>query len=185
MQTKSADFSDYWGISAQLASKIIDICRLHGYFIASAESLTGGLVADAFVRVPGASDVFLGSAVTYAVPSKSHILGVDAQLLKSQGAVHPLVAQQMAAGCAHLYEESDPRFYHRVFGISTTGVAGPGPDGDKPVGLVYIAVSNPNNETTFRKLQLQGSRQEIREQTVIKLLELLSIQLRADSQIVC
>ena len=81
-----------------LAKRIEDACRIRGLFICSAESLTGGLLADAFVRIPGASDVFLGSAVTYAIAAKAHILGVDSALLEREGAVHPDVAKQMAVG---------------------------------------------------------------------------------------
>lgn len=123
-----------------LAASILAWCESRSIKIAAAESLTGGLVADAFVRIPGASHVFLGSAVTYDIAAKASILGVDAGLLEREGAVHPEVARQMADGTAHLYAQSG---YCGVIGLSTTGVAGPGPDGDKPAGLVYVGVSLP------------------------------------------
>ena len=124
-----------------LAVQVLEYCKRHGVKIAASESLTGGLLADAFVRIPGASEVFLGSAVTYDIRSKAKILGVDASLLAREGAVHPEVARQMAAATARLYDQ--PEYGGRVIGLSTTGVAGPGPDGDKPAGLVYIGCSLP------------------------------------------
>jgi nicotinamide-nucleotide amidase len=120
-----------------LAARILARCKTLGVKIAAAESLTGGLLADAFVRVPGASAVFLGSAVTYDIAAKASILGVDAELLRREGAVHPEVARQMAQATANLYHQPG---YDAVIGLSTTGVAGPGPDGSKPAGLVYVSV---------------------------------------------
>ena len=119
-----------------LAQAVLGWCGSRGVRIAAAESLTGGLLADAFVRIPGASRVFLGSAVTYDIAAKASVLGVDADLLRREGAVHPDVARQMALGTARLYDQ--PAYGGRVIGLSTTGVAGPGPDGDKPAGLVYV-----------------------------------------------
>lgn len=125
------------------AAQILDLCRKRGLFLACAESLTAGLLSDAFVRISGASDVFLGSAVTYTNEEKESILGVDKALLDTYGAVHPQVARQMAHGASRLYSAADKRFSNKVIGLSTTGVAGPGPDGDKPAGLVYIACALP------------------------------------------
>lgn len=69
----------------ELAAAVLAYCETNHFKIAAAESLTGGLLADAFVRVPGASKVFLGSAVTYDIRAKASILGVDAELLRSEG----------------------------------------------------------------------------------------------------
>lgn len=113
----------------ELAAAVLAYCETNRFKIAAAESLTGGLLADAFVRVPGASKVFLGSAVTYDIRAKASILGVDAELLRREGAVHPEVARQMAFGTARLYRQREDG--DCVVGLSTTGVAGPGPDGDK------------------------------------------------------
>ena len=107
----------------ELAAAVLAYCETNHFKIAAAESLTGGLLADAFVRVPGASKVFLGSAVTYDIRAKASILGVDAELLRSEGAVHPEVARQMAAGTARLYRQQGDG--DCVIGLSTTGVAGP------------------------------------------------------------
>lgn len=89
-----------------LASEILDFCDAHSLHIACAESLTGGLLSDSFVKIPGASRVFLGSTVTYDIREKSKILGVDCDLLKSCGAVDARVAKQMAFGAARLYSGS-------------------------------------------------------------------------------
>ena len=79
-----------------LAAGILKICEANNTKIACAESLSGGLLADAFVRIPGASNVLLGSAVTYDINAKASILHVDKALLDREGAVHPEVARQMA-----------------------------------------------------------------------------------------
>lgn len=139
-----------------LVSKILDFCANKSLHICCAESLTGGLLADSFVKIPGASKVFLGSAVTYDIREKSKILGVDPDLLKTFGAVEPSVAKQMAFGCARLYSGSKWQYEclepkkdvdnadFPVIGFSTTGVAGPGPDGIKPAGLAYVGIFIPN-----------------------------------------
>ena len=75
----------------------------------------------------------------------SSILHVDKALLDREGAVHPEVARQMAVGTARLY--SQPEYGDRIIGLSTTGVAGPGPDGDKPAGLVYVGLRIPASLT--------------------------------------
>lgn len=153
------------------AAAILAWCEARGVKIACAESLTAGLLSDAFVRIPGASRVFLGSAVTYDIHAKAKVLGVDAELLRTHGAVDPEVARQMAASTAKLF--SQPEYRSGIIGLSTTGVAGPGPDEGKPAGLVYFGVSLPRSEYFFTsssqyavKLELQGSREVIRQRTV-------------------
>lgn len=160
-----------------LAARILATCESRGLKIAAAESLTGGLLADAFVRIPGASHVFLGSAVTYDINAKASVLGVDADLLNCEGAVHPDVAKQMAARTAALYAQD--AYGDSVIGLATTGVAGPGPDGDKPAGLVYIGFRVPAGGAgesaveviEVKELHLDGDRLAIREQTVACVLE--------------
>lgn len=162
-----------------LASGILACCEAKNLKIAAAESLTAGLLSDAFVRIPGASHVFLGSAVTYDIRAKASILGVDRALLEREGAVHPEVARQMAFGAARLYAQ--PQYEGCVIGLSTTGVAGPGPDGDKPAGLVYVglrmpadtrlvAVDDDETQAIAYELRLHGSREEVRLRTVMQVL---------------
>lgn len=151
-----------------LAARILSNSVQLGFHIAAAESLTGGLLADAFVCVPGASRVFCGSAVTYDIHAKAKILGVDAHLLQTEGAVFRDVAMQMAVGASRIYRgagweyedessaESSADSSFPIIGLSTTGVAGPGPDGSKPAGLVYVGVLLPES-FNLRDLILQKS----------------------------
>lgn len=147
LSTFSASTSVY-----SLAVSVLDQSLQQGLHIAAAESLTGGLLADAFVSVPGASRVFCGSAVTYDIHAKAKILGVNAHLLQTEGAVHPDVAMQMAVGAARVYRgggwsydasDGDASCFP-IVGLSTTGVAGPGSDGNKPAGLVYVGLCLPS-----------------------------------------
>ena len=153
----------------ELAAAVLRYCEANHFKIAAAESLTGGLLADAFVRIPGAS---------YDIRAKAKILGVNADLLAREGAVHPEVARQMAAGTAQLYRQTEDG--DCVIGLATTGVAGPGPDGDKPAGLVYIGCSLPcgfngirARQTAAYELRLKGDREAVRHETVQCILEKL------------
>ena len=178
----------------ELAEFALAYCLERSLKIAAAESLTGGLLADAFVRIPGASRVFLGSAVTYDIRAKASILHVDSTLLERQGAVCPEVARQMALGAARLYAQ--PEYGHRIFGFATTGVAGPGPDENgKPAGLVYVAMAVPSDgahlapldgevvspdesPVVVRRLTLQGSRERVRQASVHRAVQLLTRYIR-------
>ncbi|MEV7611330.1 CinA family protein [Streptomyces sp. NPDC089799] len=137
--------------------------------MAVAESLTGGLVAAEITAVPGASKSFLGSVTAYATGLKHRLLGVDAELLAAHGAVNAQVAAEMAAGVR--------RALGATWGIATTGVAGPDPQDGQPVGTVFIAVAGPGGGKTAA-LRLNGSRAEIRRESVRTVLELLSSELR-------
>lgn len=137
--------------------------------LAVAESLTGGMVAAEITAVPGASRSFLGSVTAYATELKHRVLGVDAELLAAEGAVNAQVAAEMAAGVRRVLGAS--------WGIATTGVAGPEPQDGQPVGTVFIAVAGPAGRKTAL-LRLNGSRTEIRRESVRTVLELLSSELR-------
>ncbi|KAF2415665.1 competence protein [Microbacterium sp. B35-30] len=131
--------------------------------IAAAESLTGGRVTAALVDVPGASAHVRGGIVAYATDVKASRLGVDAELLAARGPVDPDVAVQMAQGVRGALRAD--------VGLATTGVAGPDPQDDMPVGTVHIAVATPET-VVVSSLALSGSRDEIRTQTVRRVLEL-------------
>ena len=118
--------------------------------VATAESLTGGDVGGAICTVPGASAYYRGGVISYAYEVKAQVLGVDAQLLAREGAVHPAVAVQMAVGAA--------RVCGADYAVSTTGVAGP--DG-QPVGTVYIGVCSPGGSEVFER-HYSGDRAQIR-----------------------
>lgn len=133
--------------------------------LATAESLTGGLVAATVVEIPGVSAVYRGGLVVYATDLKSSLAGVPADLLAGRGPVDPDVALALAGGAR------DRCGAH--WGVATTGVAGPDPQNGKPVGLVYVAVSGPLG-AAVRELKLKGNRSVIRTESVIAVLSLLS-----------
>lgn len=125
-----------------------------GMTIATAESCTGGLLAKRITDVAGASDVFEMGAVTYANRIKEQVLGVSAKTLEQYGAVSPETAREMAEGIRKA-AGSD-------IGIGITGIAGPGGgSAEKPVGLVYIAMSTAEKTVVCRKST--GSRVRSRE----------------------
>ncbi len=142
-----------------VAELVLDRCRTLGLTLATAESCTGGLVAALLTEIPGSSDVFLGSVVAYANEVKAKELGVPEEILARHGAVSAETAAAMAAGaCERLDADA---------AIATTGVAGPGGGTpEKPVGLVYTAVSGPMGERVD-ELRLPGSRDEIRLRSAV------------------
>lgn len=141
--------------------QVLAECVRRGLTLATAESLTGGLLADAFVSVPGASAAYLGGVVSYATGVKHSALGVDAELLAERGAVDPDVALQMARGVRDAIAVDGSA----DIGVATTGVAGPDPADGHPVGTVFVAVSTSETELVV-PLHLSGTRAEIREVSV-------------------
>jgi nicotinamide-nucleotide amidase len=135
-----------------------------GQTLAVAESLTGGLLAATLVEIPGVSAVFRGGLVVYATDLKNRLAGVPETLLAERGPVDPDVALALAAGTRERCVAD--------WGLATTGVAGPEPQDGKPVGLVYVAVAGPTG-CAVRELRLNGSRGQIRSETVSTVLGLL------------
>lgn len=130
--------------------------------VAVAESLTGGLLVAELIRIPGASHVVRGGVVSYATDLKHSVLGVDADILSTRGPVDPDVAMQMAEGVRHLLgRQGDPASW----GLSTTGVAGPGPQDGHPAGTVFVGLATEKGATS-RRLLLRGDRDSVRQQTV-------------------
>ena len=140
--------------------------------LATAESLTGGLVAATIVEIPGVSAVYRGGFVVYATEMKHALTGVPEELLKERGPVDPDVALALAAGARKRCAAD--------WGLATTGVAGPDPQDGKPVGLVFVAVDGPSGPAV-RELKLDGNRTEIRTESVTSALELLTDCLRDPS----
>ncbi|MEU5342862.1 MULTISPECIES: CinA family protein [unclassified Streptomyces] len=158
------------------AAEVLRLLTVRGETLAVAESLTGGLVAADLAGVPGASKAFRGSVTAYATDLKRDVLGVDATLLDQRGAVDPQVAAQMAAGARKVLGAD--------WGIATTGVAGPEPQDGQPVGTVFVAVDGPHSASgegvlggKVVALRLNGSRTEIRMESVRSVLALLLEQL--------
>lgn len=138
--------------------------------IAVAESLTGGAVLAELIRVPGASAVVRGGVVAYDTALKRTLLGVDPALLARHGPVHPAVAAAMAERVRSV-AAIDGHPAH--FGLATTGVAGPDPQGDAPVGLVYVALADAER-TLVREHRFSGDRAAVRRQAVDAALALLA-----------
>lgn len=134
--------------------------------VATAESLTGGLLAAALTSVAGSSACMRGGIVSYATDLKSALLGVDVDLLARCGPVDAEVARQMASGVAAACGSD--------VGISTTGVAGPSEQNGIAVGTVFVAVISPRQPLgVVRELALPGDRRAVRDQTVAVALEVL------------
>ncbi|MDI6763380.1 MAG: CinA family protein [Thermodesulfobacteriota bacterium] len=147
----------------KLEKLIGDRLRKKGWTLSIAESCTGGLINDRITDVPGSSDYFMGGMVTYSNKSKTELLGIPEAYIKRFGAVSPQVARKMAQGVR--------KAFGTTFGLSTTGVAGPtGGTKEKPVGLVYIGLAK-GKKTWVRKLNLEGSRKEIKEKAAEKALK--------------
>ncbi|MDY4081283.1 MAG: competence/damage-inducible protein A [Candidatus Metalachnospira sp.] len=139
--------------------------------IAVAESCTGGLVASRLIEYPGISSVLLEGAVTYSNEAKMRRLGVKRETLEAYGAVSAETAVEMAEGIAKSSGAS--------IGLSTTGVAGPGPSEGKPEGLVFIGVYI-EGKTYVKELNLAGKRNVIRERAAYNALDYLRRKLMLD-----
>ena len=158
----------------ELAARVIATLTGRGLTLATAESLTGGLLCARLVDVPGSSAVVRGGVVAYATELKHRLLGVDAGLLAEQGAVHPEVARQLSTGARRALEAD--------FGLATTGVAGPAEQDGHPPGTVFVAVAQPAaGASAVRALRLAGDREEIRARTVAAVLALLLEVVERDS----
>ena len=137
--------------------------------LAVAESCTGGLLGEMITRSPGSSEYFLGGVIAYANKIKQQLLGVDENVLQHDGAVSEPVAAAMADGCRRLLAAD--------YGISITGIAGPGGSSDqKPVGLVYIALATEEG-TEVHKHQFARDRGRIRMRAALTALNFLRLKL--------
>lgn len=141
-----------------------------GYTISCAESCTGGLLTSTLTDVPGSSAYVMGSVVSYSNDVKSCILHVAEGTLAAHGAVSPETARAMAEGVRNLMQTD--------VGVGITGIAGPGGGSpEKPVGLVYIAVSTLG-KTSVEKNVFSGVRAEIKRAAVNKALAMVQEMIR-------
>ena len=139
---------------ASLGERLFDLLRIKKLRLATAESFTGGRVVSSVIANSGASSIVHEGIVCYSNESKSARLGIPLSEIAKDGAVSSMTAYKMASG---LLREG-----RCDVAISTTGVAGPNPDGDKPVGLAYIGIGMMDGIHTY-KLTLNGNREEITE----------------------
>jgi nicotinamide-nucleotide amidase len=159
--------------AADLTFRVIRTLAERGLTLATAESLTGGGLTAELTRVPGASAVVLGGAVVYATELKHSLLGVEADLLEREGPVHPEVARQLAAGARTRLAVGGRA---ADVAVSTTGVAGPDPQGGRAVGTVCIGIASVSGARAV-ELRLAGDRQAIRAQTVVHAVRELALEL--------
>lgn len=148
----------YVGRSGETLEKVlVRMLAEKGMTISFAESCTGGLMSKVLTDVPGSSNVFLGSVVSYSNEAKIDILNVDKQLIEKFGAVSAEVAEEMARGCK--------RVFNSDIVAAVTGIAGPGGGTNtKPVGLVYTAVMI-GDELSIKENHFSGDRDAVRERS--------------------
>ncbi len=151
----------------ELSAKLVSILLEKDLEIAQAESCTGGLLSKYITDQPGASRVFQCGVVSYSGKIKHQVLGVSADTIHQYGEVSAETAIEMANGIRRV-AQSD-------IGVGITGIAGPGGGSkEKPVGLVYFAISYHDTcESVCLRLFDLPSREEIREKTVQSVLEYL------------
>jgi PncC family amidohydrolase len=148
------------------ARQLVETLGGRSQMVAAAESCTAGLVADMIARIPGASQVFWGSFVTYTVDAKVKVLGLDARAVERFGPVSRETAGAMAQGAL---EKSGADY-----AVAVTGLAGPDGDGTAvPVGTVWIATAGRDRAPQTQAFHFEGSRNGIRERAALEALNVL------------
>ena len=172
IQTADAIIRDALGVSIfsdndeALEEVVVRLLKRRNQTLATAESCTGGLMANRITNVSGASEVFLAGYVTYSNSAKIDVLHVDPKLIDKHGAVSEAVARAMAEGA-----RARAASQH---GLATTGIAGPtGGSDEKPVGTVYIALASGNSETVAKKFVFPTDRETFKQLAAQAALDLL------------
>lgn len=149
-------FDSYSVRCVELAQSLVIACSKKGLTVATAESLTAGMVSSFIASVSGASEVLMGGAVTYTNDIKAAVLGVSPETICQVTEVSSEVACQMAQGAARLFSSN--------LAVSLTGYAGPGGGTEQnPVGTVFIGLM-AEDKVSARRFVFQGDRQEVRVQ---------------------
>ena len=144
---------------------VLDLCHDQGLSLATAESCTGGMVAERLTSVPGSSRVFLGAVVAYSNEVKADELDVPQELLEQHGAVSAEAAAAMAAGARKRLGAD--------VAVAITGIAGPdGGSEEKPVGLVYLHAESPSGSRSA-EFVFPGDRDGIRRRAAVTALHLV------------
>lgn len=142
-----------------LASRLLSSLRSRALTLATAESLTGGLIGAALTAIPGSSDAYWGGVVSYSVSAKTRLLGVSEETVTRFGVVSEETAREMAAGALSASGAS--------VAVAVTGIAGPsGGSADKPVGTVCIACCVAGGHARAVTARFRGSRGAVRRKTV-------------------
>ena len=135
-----------YGMDVESLEQVVSqLLRERKMTLSTAESCTGGLIAKRMTDSPGASEVFLGGAVTYSTESKISLLGLVPEIIKEHGPASAFVAGEMAKGAKRVFKSS--------IALAATGLAGPGGDGINPVGTVFIALAAPDGELFVREIR--------------------------------
>jgi nicotinamide-nucleotide amidase len=128
-----------------------ELLRRLDYTVATAESLTGGMVGTRITSVPGASDYYYGGVIAYAASIKSSLLNIPSELINAHGTVSEETASAMATGVRNLFATS--------VGLATTGAAGPDPLEGHPAGTLFISVADPfGTRTELHTMEEPASR---------------------------
>lgn len=147
------------------AEELVKAFRRAKKTFGTAESCTGGLISKSVTDVAGASEIYVGSVVSYANSVKAGLLGVSEKTLASVGAVSADCAMQMALGARESLGVD--------VAVSVTGIAGPGGGTDeKPVGLVYVAVCFDDDKVVCQKCNFTGPRADVRRQSAVAAMEM-------------
>ena len=157
------------------AARVLAELRQRGETVATAESLTRGLVGSLLTAVPGSSQSYVGGAISYATRLQQSLLGLAPDTLAILGPVAARTAAEMAVGVA--------RRCAADWGVATTGVAGPDPQDGHSVGEVYVAAAHPaRGRVEVRALRLTGDRPAIREAAAAQALDLLALCLAPNGE---
>lgn len=161
-------------MSAHDPAAVHALLQGNGETLATAESLTGGLLATLLTDVPGASRSYLGGVVAYATSVKQAVLGVPQAVVDEYGVVSAACAEAMARGVRDRTGAT--------YGLSTTGVAGPDQQEGRPVGTVFVGVAGPAG-THSVELALRGDRSAVRNGTCEAALSVLGALLADNTRI--
>lgn len=155
----------------EIAAEVVNLALEHAMTIATAESLTGGLIAATLTEIPGSSSALKGAVVSYTNAAKESLLDVDGRLLRNEGAVNAQTAEEMARGMAAALGVD--------VAISVTGIAGPtGAEPGKPIGTVYSALL-VSDDIHHYEWHFTGNREDVRRETTVAALKALRSALQA------
>jgi nicotinamide-nucleotide amidase len=149
----------------RLAAEVHGLLLARGETVATAESITAGLVGGALTTTPGSSSTYRGGVIVYATDLKASLVGVSLALLQERGAVDPDVATALAVGVRDRLGAT--------WGLGLTGVAGPDPQDGRSVGTLFVGLAGPDGAPQVRSEVLDGDRAAIRTGAVEVALRLL------------